>query len=84
MNMMMNRLICFSYIVNTYLKTLQVCRQIYYELAETYSAMMDNKLALLEGDVSRPSSQQTKKINTLATSSIQHFLHYLDSLKDET
>ncbi|XP_050740456.1 KIF-binding protein-like isoform X1 [Eriocheir sinensis] len=63
---------------------LNVCRQIYYELAETYSAMMDNKLTLLEGDGSRPTSQQTKKINTLATSSIQHFLHYLDSLKDKT
>lgn len=63
---------------------LHVCRQIYYELAETYSAMMDNKLTLLEGEQSRPTSQQTKKINTLATSSIQHFLHYLDSLKDKT
>lgn len=67
-----------------WLKTFQVCRQIYYELAETYSAMMDNKLAVLEGEQSRPTSQQTKKINTLATSSIQQFLHYLDSLKDKT
>ncbi|KAG0713528.1 KIF1-binding protein [Chionoecetes opilio] len=63
---------------------LHVCRQINYELAEIYSAMMDNKLALWDGEADRPSPQQTKKVNTLATSSIQHFLHYLDSLKDKT
>lgn len=59
-----------------------VCRQINYELAETYSAMMDNKLALVENGGSEPTPPQAKKINTLATSSIQYFLHYLDSLKD--
>lgn len=63
---------------------LYVCRQINYELAETYSAMMDNKLDLVEAGTGDPTPPQAKKINSLATSSIQHFLHYLDSLKDET
>ncbi|KAK7060072.1 hypothetical protein SK128_008486 [Halocaridina rubra] len=62
---------------------LLVCRQINYELAETYSAMMTNKLALVSAD-GEPTVAQAKKINTLATSSIQHFLHYLDSMKDST
>ncbi|XP_042237944.1 KIF-binding protein-like isoform X2 [Homarus americanus] len=61
---------------------IHVCRQINYELAETYSAMMDNKLALVESGGSEPTPPQAKKINVLATSSIQYFLHYLDSLKD--
>lgn len=61
---------------------LHVCRQLNYEIAETYSAMMDSKLALLEHGSGTPTPAQAKKINTLATSSIQHFLHYLDSMKD--
>ncbi|XP_069177334.1 KIF-binding protein-like isoform X1 [Procambarus clarkii] len=61
---------------------LHLCRQINYEIAETYSAMMDNKLSLVESAGSEVTPPQAKKINTLATSSIQYFLHYLDSLKD--
>ncbi|XP_068204500.1 KIF-binding protein-like [Palaemon carinicauda] len=60
---------------------MNVCRQINYELAETYSTMMDSKYSII-GQGNEPTSAQAKKINTLATSSIQHFLHYLDSMKD--
>ncbi|XP_076046129.1 KIF-binding protein [Oratosquilla oratoria] len=59
-----------------------VCRQLDYELAETYSAMVDNKFTLAEKTGPNPTAHQIKKINSLAMLSIKHFLQYLDSMKD--
>ncbi|CAL4064815.1 unnamed protein product, partial [Meganyctiphanes norvegica] len=64
---------------------LLVCRQLWYEIAETYTTMMDAKTLLINnsGDASADTIQ-TKKINRLATSSMQNFLHYLDSMKNHS
>ncbi|XP_067682951.1 KIF-binding protein-like [Haliotis asinina] len=61
---------------------LLVCRQIIYELAETYSAMVDLKLGIMEAEGRGPNPHSVKKINTLAQQSIAQYNAYLESLKD--
>ncbi|XP_046575702.1 KIF-binding protein-like [Haliotis rubra] len=61
---------------------LLVCRQIMYELAETYSTMVDLKLGIMEAEGRGPNPHSVKKINTLAQQSIAQYNAYLESLKD--
>ncbi|XP_071079424.1 KIF-binding protein-like [Haliotis cracherodii] len=60
---------------------LLVCRQLMYELAETYSTMVDLKLGIMEAEGRGPNPHSVKKINTLAQQSIAQYNTYLDSLK---
>lgn len=62
---------------------LLVCRQIMFEIADTYSAMMDLKFAILEaaGEAVRPTPHHVKKINSLVKESIKYYQEYLDTLK---
>jgi len=56
---------------------LLVCRQLMFELAEIYSAMLDNKLAIIElqagTPVATPPEHSRKKINALTRQSIDKF-----------
>lgn len=61
---------------------LLVCRQLMYEIADTYSQMLDLKLALVEATgTERPSPHSIKKINLLASQSIKYYQEYLNTLK---
>lgn len=59
---------------------LLVCRQLWFELAETYSEMMDIKLTRLQETTDRPSPHALRKINILAEQSISNFNKYLESM----
>ena len=61
---------------------LLVCRQLMFELGEIYSAMLDNKLALIEQAQSPPDEHSRAKINSLAQKSIDQFNSYVDSLQN--
>ncbi|KAK2158859.1 hypothetical protein LSH36_162g01012 [Paralvinella palmiformis] len=61
---------------------LLISRQLIYELAETYSHMLDIKLAIIEENGMPPSSRAVNKINQLATLSLDQYQAYLDTLKD--
>ena len=60
---------------------LLVCRQLIFELAETYSAMMDLKLAIMEEAGGAPTVHQAKKCNKLVSQSIDSYERYLDTLR---
>ncbi|XP_071439652.1 KIF-binding protein [Hetaerina americana] len=60
---------------------LLVCRQIWFELAEIYSDMMDIKLARMQESDERPTPHALRKINLLAEQSISNFNKYVDSLR---
>ncbi|XP_067950106.1 KIF-binding protein-like [Watersipora subatra] len=61
---------------------LLVWRQLVYETAEAYSAMVDCKVEIMNelGD-SQPSSQAVSKLNSLCQKSIHKYLEYVGSLK---
>lgn len=63
---------------------LLVCRQLMFEVADTYSTMMDLKIAILEssGEGVRPTPHHVKKINVLVSESIKYYQEYLNTLKD--
>jgi len=61
---------------------LLVCRQLMFELGEIFSAMLDNKLALIEQSQAPPSDHARAKINTLSGKSIENFQAYVDSFRD--
>ena len=61
---------------------LLVCRQLMFELAEIYSTMLDNKLALIEQSQAAPNEHARAKVNTLTGKSIENFQAYVDSLRD--
>lgn len=56
------------------------CRQIWIELGETYSDILDIKLDRLRSSDEKPSPQTLTKINYLAKNSIKNFQAFLDSL----
>lgn len=56
------------------------CRQIWIELGETYSDILDIKLDRLRSSDEKPSPQTLTKINHLARNSIKNFQAFLDSL----
>ncbi len=58
-----------------------ICRQLIFELAETYSAMLDLKLAIIEESGDPPNAHAINKINMLATNSIQQYQAYLKTLQ---
>ena len=62
---------------------LLICRQLMFEIADTYSAMYDLKLAILEasGEGVRPTPHHVKKLNALASDSIKYYQEYLNTLK---
>lgn len=61
---------------------LLVVRQILFELAETYSLMMDIRLSLVESDPANRNMHNIKRINLHAQHSIDQYQAYLDTLKD--
>lgn len=57
------------------------CRQIWMELGETYSEILDIKLDRLQASDERPTPSMLKKINNLTGSSIKNFENFIASLK---
>lgn len=57
------------------------CRQIWIELGETYSEILDIKLDRLRASDANPTPQALIKINHLAKSAIKNFQTFLDSLE---
>ncbi|KYQ49183.1 KIF1-binding protein like protein [Trachymyrmex zeteki] len=58
-----------------------VCREIWIELAETYSEILDLKIDRLQASNERPTAHVTAKIERLARNSIKHYQSYLNSLE---
>ncbi|XP_011303822.1 KIF1-binding protein homolog [Fopius arisanus] len=58
------------------------CRQIWIELGETSSAILDIKLDKLKASDERPTPHALNKINHLAKSGINYYQKFLDSLKE--
>jgi len=56
-------------------------QQLNYEIAETYSTMMDLKYAIASKDTSKLSEKTKKKINLLCKSSMKHFNNFIDTVK---
>ncbi|KAG9275592.1 KIF1-binding protein [Astyanax mexicanus] len=59
---------------------LLICRQLQFELAETFYEMMSLKLAVAEKQ-DQPDTHIIKKFNLLCTSSIKYYEMFLDSLR---
>ncbi|XP_060728863.1 KIF-binding protein [Tachysurus vachellii] len=59
---------------------LLICRQLQFELAETFYAMMDLKLAVAEKQ-DQPDAHTIKKFNHLCSESIKYFQMFLDSIR---
>ncbi|KAM5142445.1 KIF-binding protein [Mantella aurantiaca] len=59
---------------------LLVCRQLQFELADTYYEMMDLKVAI-GNKLDEMDSHTIKKINSLAQSAIKYYEMFLDSLR---
>jgi len=53
-----------------------------FELAEIFSAMLDNKLELIERSQAPPSEHARAKVNILTEKSIENFQAYVDSFLD--
>lgn len=62
-----------------YYRTL--CHEIWIELGETYSDILDIKIDRLQASNEKPTFQMVTKISHLAKNSIKHFRSYLDSLE---
>jgi hypothetical protein len=60
---------------------LLICRQLIYEIAETYSALVDTKLAIIEMHDQPPTMTAVKKINALVQEAIDYFNRYINSLR---
>jgi hypothetical protein len=61
---------------------LLACRQLWYELGETYSDILDFKLERLQMTDERPTPHALRKVNHLAEQSISKFNQFIDSLRD--
>ncbi|XP_051508044.1 KIF-binding protein [Myxocyprinus asiaticus] len=59
---------------------LLICRQMQFELAETYYEMMDLKLAVADKQ-DQPDVHTIKKFNHLCSSSIKYYQMFLDSIR---
>ncbi|XP_026856333.2 KIF-binding protein [Electrophorus electricus] len=59
---------------------LLICRQLQFELAETFYEMMDLKLAVADKQ-DQPDSHTIKKFNNLCTASIKYYQMFLDSIR---
>ena len=60
---------------------LLVCRQLIFEIGESYSTMLDLKLAILEEQGTAPTNHAVCKINHLTQSSIDFYKRYIDTLR---
>ncbi|KAL0120126.1 hypothetical protein PUN28_008053 [Cardiocondyla obscurior] len=58
-----------------------ICREIWIELAETYSEILDLKIDRLQASNEKPTPQMIAKIERLAKSSIKHYQSFLNSLE---
>lgn len=58
-----------------------ICREIWIELAEIYSEILDIKIDRLQTSDEKPTVQMIAKIERLARSSIKHYQSYLNSLE---
>lgn len=58
-----------------------ICREIWIELGETYSEILNIKIDRLQASDEKPTVHVITKINHLANGSINHFRSYLDSLE---
>ncbi|XP_063952725.1 KIF-binding protein-like [Lytechinus pictus] len=61
---------------------LTICRQLMFELAETYSEMMDLKIALAERQRVPPTPKVASKINSLCKQSLTYYKDFIDSTED--
>ncbi|XP_050668665.1 KIF-binding protein-like [Leptidea sinapis] len=62
---------------------LQYCRQIWYELGEVYSDILNIKLDKLNESKEKPTPHALNKINTLCEMSIENYDNFLNSVKDK-
>lgn len=62
---------------------LRYCQQVWFELARTYSDILDIKAEKLRETKERPSPQALSKINNLVEKSIVQFTNFIDSYKDK-
>lgn len=62
---------------------LQYCRQLWYELGEVYSDILNIKLDKFNKTAEKPTPHTLKKINMLCEKSIENYEHFLDSVKDK-
>ncbi|XP_072939184.1 KIF-binding protein-like [Epargyreus clarus] len=62
---------------------LQYCRQLWYELGEVYSDILNIKLDKLNKMTAKTIPHMLKKINLLCEKSIENYDHFLDSVKDK-
>ncbi|XP_002737383.1 KIF-binding protein-like [Saccoglossus kowalevskii] len=60
---------------------LAYCRQLQYEMAETYSGMVDLKISLTEVSNQRITPHAISKINSLISQSIKMYETFIESLK---
>lgn len=61
---------------------LLICRQLQFEIAEIYGAMLDLKIAIANESIQTPTNHAIKKINLLCRSSIFYFNKFLDTLRN--
>ena len=62
---------------------LVICRQLTFEIAETYSNMSDLKKAIIEEDPTKFSAGAVKKINHLILQAIKYYQGFIDSYQRE-
>ncbi|KAG6449393.1 hypothetical protein O3G_MSEX006012 [Manduca sexta] len=62
---------------------LHYCRQIWFELGEVYSDILNIKLDKLNKTKEKPTPHMLKKINMLCEKSIENYDHFLNSVKDK-
>lgn len=60
---------------------LQYCRQIWFELAQIYTDILDVKIDKLQQSKDRPSPHALQKINNLVDKSIQHYTSFINCFK---
>jgi KIF-binding protein len=57
-----------------------VCRQLWFELAETYTEMFEIKRQKMRSSEEGPTPHSLQKINSLITKGIQHLQSFIKSL----
>lgn len=60
---------------------LQYCRQIWFELAQIYSDILDIKMEKLQESNDRPTPHALSKVNSLVEKSIQHYSNFINAFK---
>merc|ERR1712142_714527 len=58
---------------------LNFCQQLQFEIAETYSTMMDLKYTIAARNTSKIGEHTRKKINLLCNLSMKHFNKFIDT-----